>query len=243
MDLKKEAARVAYSLIENKSSIGLGDGSAVRYLASYIIDGMRMGLELTLYTSSYKTEEYLRESGITANDISTIDQLNQYFDGCDQIDGQLNALKSGSGIHTQEKLLAAMSNNFFILADESKFISEFGTEFPLVLEVLPQAVRFVARQMKSKCPGLTCSIRKSPDNPGSLLTTRNGNHLIDCHFPRWPDPEFIQNQARAIVGVVEISLFYNLANYAIIGGKNEVCQYGKKYGVVSLISRHSLEKS
>ena len=241
MDLKKEAARVAYSLVENNSSVGLGDGSAVRYLAAFIIDGIREGLQVRLFTSSFKTEEFLRESGMTVNDISLTDHLNLYFDGCDQIDIQLNALKSGAGIHTQEKLLAAMSKKFIILADESKFISKFSPEFPLVLEVLPQAAGFIAHQLKTICPDAAISIRKSPDDGELNLITRNGNILFDCGFPEWPDPELIQNQARSITGVIEISLFYNMVNDAFIAGKNGIDRYSRKNGVVGLTSWFPLE--
>jgi ribose 5-phosphate isomerase A len=241
MDLKKEAAREAYALIENKSSIGLGDGSAVRYLASYIIDGIRNGLQITLFTSSEKTDEFLRKSGIVPNDISATDYLNKYFDGCDQIDVHLNALKSGSGIHTQEKLLGSMSDHFIIMADESKFITVFDPQFPLVLEALPQAAGYIIRQMKSIYPASMFSMRKSPDNISKLLLTRNGNCLIDCHFPNWPDPESVQNNIRRITGVVEISLFYNLVNTAIIAGKTGINKYIKMDGAVSLISRKPLE--
>lgn len=241
MDLKKEAARVAYSMIGNNSRLGLGDGSAVRHLAACIIDGIREGLQLTLFTSSFKTEEFLRESGITVNDISCTDRLNQYFDGCDQVDTQLNALKSGAGIHTQEKLFAAMSENFVILADESKFITIFDAQFPLVLEVLPQAMGFILKELKDKFPQTMLSVRKATDNIGSTMITRNGNHLIDCRFPEWPDPEFIQNHIRNIVGVVEISLFFNMVDSAVIAGKNGVMTYRRKNGLVSLISRDPLE--
>ncbi len=241
MDLKKEAARVAYSLIENKSSIGLGDGSAVRYLADYVVGGIREGLQLELFTSSYKTEEFLRDSGMAVNDISQTGYLDQYFDGCDQVDAQLNVLKSGAGIHTQEKLLAAMSANFIILAVESKFITKFDPEFPLVLEVLPQAVGYITKQIKTICPGSILSIRKSSNDNSGFLTTRNGNYLMNCHFPEWPDPEFIQNRTRSLTGVVEISLFYNMVNNAIIAGKDGVKRYCNKNGMVSLISRQPLE--
>lgn len=241
MDLKKEAARVAYSLVENNSSIGLGDGSAVRWLSGYIIDGIRGGLRLNLYTSSLKTQQFLQESGITVNDISTVDRLDQYFDGCDQLDRQLNALKSGAGIHTQEKLLAAMAKYFILLADESKFISEFDPRFPLVLEVLPQAVGFIMKELKRICPGVSLSIRKSPENMNATIITRNGNNLIDCWFKEWPDPEFIQNQTRNITGVVEISLFYKIANEAVIAEKNGVLRYQRKNGLVNLIGQHPME--
>ena len=241
MDLKKEAARVAFSLVENNSSLGLGDGSAVLNLAAYLVDGIRRGQRLKLYTSSFKTQQFLLESGITILDISWADSLDQYFDGCDQVDKQLNALKSGSGIHTQEKLLASMAKHFFILADESKFISVFDPKFPLVLEVLPQALVFVMKELKRICVHAELTVRKSVNDGNIFQITRNGNNLIDCIFPKWPDPGFIQSQTRSIAGVVEISLFYKIADEAIIAGKNCVSRYQRKNDQVNKIGEYPLE--
>src|ERR1700681_2201975 len=122
MDLKREAARVAFTLVTNNTLIGLGDGSTVRLLAGFLIDGMRAGLKVSIYTSSLQTQDFLLAAGINVNDISRADSLDLYFDGCDQIDSQLNALKSGSGIHTMEKLMASMAKKFVIIADDSKFV-------------------------------------------------------------------------------------------------------------------------
>jgi ribose 5-phosphate isomerase A len=241
MDLKKEAARAAYSLVENETTLGLGDGTAVRWLSAYIIDGIHAGLQLKLYTSSIKTQQLLLESGIPVNDISRADHLDQYFDGCDQLDLELNALKSGAGIHTQEKLLAVMAKNFILLADESKFISAFDPVFPLVLEVLPQAVGFVSKELVRILPGVSLSIRKSPENQSEMMITRNGNYLIDCRFQQWPDPEFIQNQTKPITGLVEISLFYKMADGAFIAGRNGVTRYQRIHDHVQITGRYPVE--
>ena len=69
MDLKKEAAAVAYTFIANNTSIGLGDGSTVRWLAGYLKDGIKTGLNVKVYTSSLQTQEFMQASGITVFDI------------------------------------------------------------------------------------------------------------------------------------------------------------------------------
>ena len=102
MELKKGAAHVAYTLIKKDTSVGLGDGSTIRFLASYLKDGIDSGLNVKLYTSSMQTQEFLHHLGMIALDISLRDSLDLYFDGCDQIDEHLNVLKSGAGIHTIE---------------------------------------------------------------------------------------------------------------------------------------------
>lgn len=241
MDLKKQAARVAYTQIENNSTVGLGDGSAVRSLAGYLIGGIKTGQNFKLYTSSSTTQNVLRDAGLTILDISLADSLDLYIDGCDQVDNRLNALKSGSGIHTQEKLLAVMARKFILLADDSKFISTFDPKFPLVLEVLPQARIYVMKKMKMIFPHSTLSTRVSTENADGLLLTRNGNHLIDCRFPQWPEPSNIQSQCKSLTGVVDISLFYQLASDAFIAGNNGISLYQRKNDLVNLISQYPLE--
>src|SRR5664279_1975727 len=103
-----------------------------RYLASHVIDGIGAGLTLNVYTSSLQTQDFLEAAGIPVSDISKVDSLDQYFDGCDQIDHKLNALKSGSGIHTTEKILASMAKKFIIMADASKYVSKLESKTPLV---------------------------------------------------------------------------------------------------------------
>jgi ribose 5-phosphate isomerase A len=235
-ELKKEAARVAYTLVTNKASLGLGDGVTIRCLASYIQNGINNGLNIKLYTSSVQTALFLQEAGIKVLDISLAENLDLYFDGCDQIDVHLNALKSGAGIHTNEKLLAAMAKKFIILADASKFVRKLDNKFPLVLEVLPQAIGFVQKEMEKIFSETSISIRTS-DNSNKQVITRNGNYLIDCFFPEWSEPGFVQTQCKNIIGVVEISLFYKMVNEAIIAGNDEIIRYERKDNLVSIINK------
>lgn len=235
MDVKKEAARVASTIVEDNTSVGLGDGSTVRLLAEYLIDRINTGLEISLYTSSVQTLEFLRRRDVLVNDISHTDTLDIYFDGCDQIDRQLNALKSGSGIHTMEKLLASMAKKFVIICDDSKFVQKPDPKFPLVLEVLPLAIAYIQRNMLSLYPGSVFTIRESPGQVNKPVFTRNGNLLLDCWFRVWPDLEMIQMQCKKMTGVVEISLFYQMVNEAIIGGNNGIARYTKRNDQIHLL--------
>ena len=228
MEVKKEAARIACTLIDDNSSIGLGDGSTVRLLAEFLIEKMNAGLKVRLFTSSLQTQDFLQMAGVMVNDISRTDNLDIYFDGCDQIDDQLNAVKSGSGIHTMEKLLASMAKKFVIMGDASKFVQRLDPRFPLVLEVLPLAIAFVQRIILLLYPDCRLSVRKSPDREDQPVLTRNGNVLLDCWFREWPDLESIQIQSKKITGVIEISLFYQMVDEAIIAGNDGVTRYTKR---------------
>ncbi len=237
MDLKKEAAREAYRLIKNNSSVGLGDGTAIRSLAEFIIEGLKEGLTLRLYTSSLRTQNFLQESGITVKDFSAIDELDQYFDGCDQVDGQLNAFKSGAGIHTTEKILASMARKFYLLADASKFVDRLENKYPLVLEILPPATSFVLRELKSHYPDASFSIRVS-DGTNSPAITRYGNYLLECRFPVLPELASLQTHCKNITGVVEISLFYGIASGAIIAGQEGVKRFERKNGRITVADQY-----
>jgi ribose 5-phosphate isomerase A len=235
MDLKKEAARIASTMADDDTSVGLGDGSTVRLLAEYLIERINAGLEIRLYTSSMQTLEFLQRRNVLVNDISDTDTLDIYFDGCDQIDGSLNALKSGSGIHTMEKLLASMAKKFVIMGDDSKFVQRLDPGFPLVLEVLPLARAYVQRIISTLYPVSVLAIRLLPDQENEPVLTRNGNLLLDCHFQEWPELEDLQFLCKKITGIVEISLFYQLVNVAIIAGKDGISRYERKNGQTHLL--------
>ena len=235
MDLKKEAALVASAMVKKNLAVGLGDGASVRWLAGYLLERMGKGLNLSLYTSSVQTQLFLEQSGIKPADISRADRLDIYFDGCDQLDFQLNALKSGAGIHTNEKIFAAMARRFILLADDSKFVPRMNSKFPLALETLPQATGFVLSELKKRFRGASLQIRVA-EPAGKPIITRNGNLLIDCFFRSWPEPVKINSESKKIPGVVEISLFYKMANEAIVAGETGVRRFIRKQGRVFTVN-------
>jgi len=144
-------------------------------------------------------------------------------------------LKSGSGIHTMEKLLASMAKKFVIIGDDSKFVQKLDPAFPLVLEVLPVAMAYVQRIISSLYPVSVLAIRLLPDQEYEPVLTRNGNFLLDCHFQEWPELEDLQVQCKKITGIVEISLFYQLVNGAIIAGKDGISRYERRNGQIHLL--------
>jgi ribose 5-phosphate isomerase A len=84
-------------------------------------------------------------------------------------------------------------------------------------------------------PGCTITVRKSPDPENQPVLTRNGNLLLDCWFREWPDLEMIQIKCKKITGVIEISLFYQMVNEAIIAGKDGIARYSKKNDQIHLL--------
>ena len=121
-----------------------------------------------------------------------------------------------------------MAKKFIIMADAPKYVSKLESKIPLVLEILPMAISFVHKELQILYPEAALSVRKSPEDKNDPVLTRNGNYLMDCLFPEWPEPGIIQNQCKRITGVVEISLFYDLVDEAIIAGNHGVLRYERK---------------
>ena len=227
MDFKKEAAKKAITLIKNNSIVGLGAGSTMAHLALFLKEEIQKGLQVKVFSSSYNTRSLLQQNGFTSEDLSAIQKLDIYFDGCDQFDKDLNALKSGGGIHTHEKLLASMADEFIIIGDDTKYAEALGTSFPLVLEILPESVNYVIQKTAQFFTGASITMRMSDKKDGPVVTA-NGNYLLDIYVKEWPELQQVNFYLKSITGVVETSLFYQLAKKAIIGSAEGVILLQKK---------------
>lgn len=220
-DLKQVAAKAALDFIKPGQTIGLGAGSTIAHLVNYLKEAAHLHQHITTVTSSFNTQQLLQENGFNSKQIGEVSQLDLYFDGCDQFDHQLNALKSGGGIHTREKLLAAMADKFILIGDGSKYVTQLYTTFPVVIEVIPEAVPFVMKQLKKIFSLANPVIRLSNKKDGAVIT-ENGNLLIDIWFRSFPPLDSLNHRLKEIPGILETSLFYNMAHAAIIAGKKGV---------------------
>ncbi|WP_299587858.1 ribose 5-phosphate isomerase A [Mucilaginibacter sp.] len=216
-----EAAKACLGFIEPGLVVGLGAGTTISYLVDWISEQTDLAKQLTFVSSSFKTRLFLKEKGLIQKLSSQINRLDVYFDGCDCFDNELNALKSGGGIHTHEKILASMANNFILVGDESKLIPDLGTSYPLVIEILPEALLFVENFIKSNYPEAFFDLRMSQQKDGAVIS-ENGNFLADIRFRKFPDLGTLNINIKMIPGVVEHSLFYRMASKAIIAGEKGV---------------------
>jgi ribose 5-phosphate isomerase A len=226
MDSKKALAAAAFAMVKPGFIVGLGASSVMPALIELLWQERQKGSEFSIVSSSFITRQLLLEKGLQPQPISNHSYIDIYFDGCDQVDHSLNAVKSGAGIHTMEKLLASMSSQFVLMGEEIKYTNVFDTKFPLVLEVLPEAFRFIQTALINKFNPAKIALRIGEQMLGPAITG-NGNYLINVWFEKWPNPEAINDTCRTITGVVETSFFYQLAHKAILLGKEEVYQIEK----------------
>lgn len=217
MDHKKEAARKAAELIQNNTVIGFGAGTAIAHMVGFLKEKVEAGFSVKVLTSSFTTRMLLFQHNLEVQDTASIFSLETYFDGCDQFDKNLNALKSGGGIHTNEKILAVMANEFILVGDDLKYVEKLEVKFPIVIEVLPQIVSYLPRVMKRIYPSVKTELRLSNKKDGAVIS-ENGNYIFDLWFDEWPELATINPTLKNIPGVIETSLFYNIARRAVIAG-------------------------
>jgi ribose 5-phosphate isomerase A len=223
-DFKKEAAGEALKLIRADSTVGFGAGSTMANLIGLIKEDAALAASLKTLSSSFTTRQLLRQQGFSVQDSGSASQLDFYFDGCDQFDRRLSALKSGGGVHTSEKVLAAMADEFILVGDAAKRVERLGPAYPLVLEVIPEALAYVSDRVKRFFSPVRSELRLSDKKDGAVITER-GNFLIDCWFDPFPEPAVINERMIGIPGILEHSLFYNLAQRAIVAGPEGVRYY------------------
>ena len=145
--MKRKCAKEALSYIKDKSIIGLGGGTTISYLVSYIKESE---LDVKIVTPSFETEKLCIENGLVVLPTWSVESISVAFDGCDEIDKELNALKSGGGIHTKEKIIASMADEYILLVDESKVSNKLEFKYPVVLEIIPESKSIVEKDDKLK---------------------------------------------------------------------------------------------
>lgn len=151
-------------------------------------------------------------------DLNSVSELEFYVDGADESDERLNLIKGGGAALTREKIVAAVARTFICIADESKLVPVLG-QFPLPVEVIPMARSHVARQL----------VRLGGDPVyREGVVTDNGNVILDVHNLSIVDPQRLEADINAIVGVVCNGLFAaRRADLLLLGTRQGVRQLSR----------------
>ena len=194
-DQKKAAAEAALEFIEWDMVIGVGTGSTADYFIDSLIK-VKNKLDGAV-ASSVTTAERLKEHNIPVLELNDTGDLPLYVDGADEATRHLHLIKGGGGALTREKIVAAASEKFICIADESKLVDVLGT-FPLPIEVIPMARSFIGRQL--------VKLGGQPELRASF-TTDNGNLIIDVHNLNIMNPVETEENLDHIAGVVTNGIF------------------------------------
>lgn len=216
--LKKLVGEYALKYVNDDDMIvGVGTGTTVKYFIDALAT-IKHKIQGAVSSSEASTA-LLKSYGIHVYDLNSVDKLDIYVDGADEIDHNLNMTKGGGAALTREKIIAAVAKKFICIADESKYVGVLGT-FPLPVEVIPMARSYVARQI--------VKLGGTPVWRENVLTD-NGNWIIDVHNLQILNPVELEQKLNNIVGVVTNGLF-------AARGANELV-LGRANGQVEVIKR------
>jgi len=198
-EMKQKVAEAALAYVVEGTIVGVGTGST----ANMFIDALATMKDKIKGTvaSSEATAQRLAGHGIPVLDLNEaltqVDSLSVYIDGADEFDAGKNLTKGGGGALTREKIVAAASDKFICIVDETKRVEYLGA-FPLPIEVIPMARELVA--------GIARKLGGEPKLREGF-TTDNGNIIIDVHGLKITDARALEDQLNAVPGVVTNGIF------------------------------------
>ncbi len=216
--LKQQVAQAAINFLKPKFNsnmiLGVGTGSTVNFFIDELasLKGWFGGA----VSSSEQSTERLKAIGVEMFELNSVDKIDFYIDGADEINHRLEMIKGGGGALTREKIIAAVADQFICIADQSKYVDLLG-EFPLPIEVIPMARSYVARE-----------IVKLGGDPvyRQGVVTDNGNVILDVHNFTIDRPIKVEEQLNQITGVVCHGIFaVRRADVLLLGGEGGVKQF------------------
>ena len=185
--------------------LGLGTGSTVAYLLPALAERNLRGLRCV--ATSPATEHAARALGLTVEQLDAVGELDIAIDGADQIDPRGWLIKGGGAAHTREKIVAAASRRFVVIASAEKAVAALRP--PVPLEVL----RFGALRTLAEVGN--ARLRENLESP-------DGNLIADYLGPVG-DPASLAARLSAAPGVVEHGLFApEMVSCILIAGESGV---------------------
>jgi ribose 5-phosphate isomerase A len=207
---RRAAAEAAAALVRSGMLVGLGTGRAAALVLEAL--GRRIVLErmkIAGVPTSEATAARAAALGIPLAGLGAAPDLA--IDGADEIErGTLRLLKGGGGALLREKIVAAASTRFVVVAEAGKLVDALGATWPLPVEVEPFGHEATARRIAAL--GGVPRLRPARSDGGHLL--------YDCAFGPLRDPFTLERRLRAIPGVIATGLFLSPPDRVLIGAED-----------------------
>jgi ribose 5-phosphate isomerase A len=220
-ELKRKAAYAAVKHVKDGFVVGLGSGSTAAYAIETLGERIkRERISVLGVPTSYQAFLLAVKHGIAVTTLEEHGVIDVTIDGADQIDPKLNLIKGMGAALAREKIVASVSKQNVIIADESKKVKALGeNNQPVPIEALPFAIAVVKRRIKAV--GGNPVLREGKGKVGPVITD-NGNVIIDANFGVINNAAELEVKLKMIPGVVETGLFIGLATTAYIGTPSKV---------------------
>lgn len=221
MSAKEHLAVELASRVKDKQLIGVGTGTTVEAVLTAIRERIQKeSLTVRFIPTSYQSAWRLEALGLPVYSTSLSAPLDWAFDGADEVDSELRLLKGRGAALLHEKLIAARTENFLIVIDESKLVSRLGEKMAVPVEVIPDARFSVERQIQSLGASkvelrLCTSLERT-----MTLFTQEGNIILDAVFAEIGAE--LEAELNAIPGVVENGIFTSHASEVLVAKESGV---------------------
>jgi ribose 5-phosphate isomerase A len=218
---KKNAAYAAVQHVKDGFVVGLGSGSTAAYAIEALGERIkRERISVLGIPTSYQAFLLAVKHGITLTTLEEHGVIDVTIDGADQLDPQLNLIKGMGAALGREKIVASVSKQNIIVADESKKVKVLGENgHPVPIEVLPFAITAVKGKIEAF--GGKAVLREGKGKLGPVITD-NGNAVIDAVFGAISNAAKLEKKLKMIPGVVETGLFLGLTDTAYVGKTSAV---------------------
>ena len=193
--------------VEAGMCVGLGTGSTAYWAIKRTGERNAAGDRLTAVVTSAATERLCGEFGVPVVPFMSRD-IDVAIDGADEVAPDWSLTKGGGGALFREKAIAIAARRFVVIVDDSKLVARLG-RFPTPVEVVPFTLPWVRREIAGVYPAAQTTERVRDGRP---YRTDNGNAILDCAFGAIGDPRGLDAALKAIHGVLDVGIFYDLAD-------------------------------
>lgn len=219
-DCKRVAAHYAADFVQPGMVVGLGTGSTAAFMIERLGERVAEGLDILAIPTSEESGRLARAAGIPLTSFADHQVLDIAIDGADEVErGTLHLIKGLGAALLREKIVAQASRRFVVIVDATKPVNQLGERAPVPVEVIPFGYEATANRLEKMGAGV---IRPRRTLAGELLTTDNGNMILDCVFGPIQDVQALAAQIDGTVGVVEHGLFPNMATDVLVATEREV---------------------
>lgn len=198
--------------------VGLGSGTTSHWMVRALAPRVRDGLKVVGVPTSKATRDLAAGLGIPLADLNDHPELDVTLDGPDEIDRAGRMIKGGGACLLWEKIVAAATRHYVVIADDRKRVDVLG-RFPLPVEVIPFGWRSTERLMRELFASyghrdVPIVLRGGETTP---VVTDSGHYLLDCALQRIPEADELAKRLDVIPGVVENGLFVDVADAIVFG--------------------------
>jgi len=213
---KQKVAEQIADKVKDGDVIGIGSGSTVYVALLAIADKIKTEkLNIKGIPTSLEISMFCAKLGIPLTTLFE-HRPDWLFDGADEVDPDNSLIKGRGGAMFKEKLLISSSEKNYIIVDESKIVQKLNTNFPIPIEVFPQALLHVEQQLK-QLGANSIMLRPAKGKDGSIIT-ENNNLILDCYFNTVT--KTLEKDIKSITGVIESGLFIGYNAEIILASNN-----------------------